>query len=69
MTIRFEDAVRIELYCCNAKGMNLVGNLSLRGPSDATRLGFECKTCGRRVTVMDAWDGPGESIYENDMEE
>lgn len=57
-TPRFEDQVRIELTCCG-RPMSLVGNLSLRGPSDVTRLGYGCAVCSRRVIVVDAWPPPG----------
>lgn len=55
---RFEEQVAIVLRCCNGSPMKLAGNLSLReAGADATRLGYECKTCSRRVMVSDSW-GP-----------
>jgi hypothetical protein len=67
---RFEDEIRIELICCYKKPMELKGNLSLRGPADATRLGYECKTCHRQVMVMDAWPLMDAATYvEQDNED
>ena len=52
---RFEECVEIELRCCGL-AMRLAGNLSLReAGADATRLGYECERCCRRVMVTDAW--------------
>jgi hypothetical protein len=54
---RFEEQVAIVLRCCNGSPMKLVGNLSLReAGADATRLGYECGRCFRRVMVSDGWD-------------
>ena len=56
---RFEERVQIELRCfetprCGGMPMKLMGNWSLKeAGADATRLGYECRSCFRQVTVTD----------------
>lgn len=66
---RFEHRVQIELRCfetprCGGRPMTLMGNYSLReAGADATRLGYECKSCFRRVTVTEGEEPPTPAIH------
>ena len=68
--MRFEDQIKIDLFCCNGRPMLLRGNMSLRGTSGKnTTLAYECGKCSRRVAVVDEWPEPGASVFENDSVE